>query len=78
MGINLFFSYLIPEVMHDLEHFLFVNFQRNNVIDGNFDLPIKKAINFFPPLYRQRYSFVNDLVNQHKPKKVGICFQTFN
>ncbi|KAM7055499.1 small RNA 2'-O-methyltransferase isoform 1-T1 [Molossus nigricans] len=57
--------------MHDLEHFLFVNFQRNNVIDGNFDLPIKKAINFFPPLYRQRYSFVNDLVNQHKPKKVA-------
>nr|KAF6413286.1 HEN methyltransferase 1 [Molossus molossus] len=47
------------------------NKERNNVIDGNFDLPIKKAINFFPPLYRQRYSFVNDLVNQHKPKKVA-------
>lgn len=46
--------------------------------DGNFDLPPKKTINFFPPLYRQRYSFVNDLVNRHKPKKVGVCFQTFH
>ncbi|XP_054420733.1 small RNA 2'-O-methyltransferase [Pteronotus mesoamericanus] len=47
------------------------NKEGNNVADDNSDLPTKKTINFFPPLYRQRYSFVNDLVNQHKPKKVA-------
>ncbi|XP_016073656.1 PREDICTED: small RNA 2'-O-methyltransferase [Miniopterus natalensis] len=47
------------------------NKEGNSAVDGNFDLPIKKAINFSPPLYRQRYSFVNDLVNRHKPKKVA-------
>lgn len=64
--------------MCDLKHVLFVNFQGHGVVDGHFDLPVKKAINFSPPLYRQRYSFVNDLVNQHKPKKVGLGFQTFH
>ncbi|KAM8780572.1 small RNA 2'-O-methyltransferase [Rhynchonycteris naso] len=43
----------------------------NSVVDGNVDLPVKKAINFYPPLYRQRYNFVKDLVNKHKPKKVA-------
>ncbi|XP_070252480.1 small RNA 2'-O-methyltransferase isoform X1 [Myotis yumanensis] len=57
--------------MCDLKHFLFVNFQGHGVVGGHSDLPVKKAINFSPPLYRQRYSFVNDLVNQHKPKKVA-------
>ncbi|XP_024425742.1 small RNA 2'-O-methyltransferase isoform X1 [Desmodus rotundus] len=47
------------------------NRESNSVADGSFDLPTKKTINFFPPLYRQRYSFVNDLVNRHKPKKVA-------
>lgn len=64
--------------MYDLKHFLFVNFQGHGVVGGHFDLPVKKAINFSPPLYRQRYSFVNDLVNQHKPKKAGLGFQTFH
>lgn len=61
----------ILEIMHDL-FFLLVNFQCNIVVDGNFQIPFKKVIHFSPPLYRQRYNFVKDLVDQHKPKKVGI------
>lgn len=29
-------------------------------------------IKFTPPLYRQRYQFVKDLVGKYKPKKVGV------
>lgn len=29
-------------------------------------------IKFTPPLYRQRYQFVKDLVGKYKPKKVGM------
>ncbi|XP_004620071.1 small RNA 2'-O-methyltransferase [Sorex araneus] len=44
----------------------------NNVTDGNFEeVAGKKVIEFKPPLYRQRYYFVKNLVNKHKPKKVA-------
>lgn len=29
-------------------------------------------IKFTPPLYKQRYEFVKDLVRKYKPKKVGM------
>lgn len=29
-------------------------------------------IKFTPPLYKQRYQFVKDLVGKYKPKKVGM------
>uniref|UniRef100_A0A671FKU5 Small RNA 2'-O-methyltransferase n=1 Tax=Rhinolophus ferrumequinum TaxID=59479 RepID=A0A671FKU5_RHIFE len=38
---------------------------------GGFQVPIKRIIQFSPPLYRQRYNFVKNLVDQHKPKKVA-------
>ncbi|XP_006919857.2 small RNA 2'-O-methyltransferase isoform X1 [Pteropus alecto] len=47
------------------------NKECNIVVDGNFHIPFKKVIHFSPPLYRQRYNFVKDLVDQHKPKKVA-------
>ncbi|KAI5243545.1 Small Rna 2'-O-Methyltransferase [Manis pentadactyla] len=44
----------------------------NSVVDGNFEeVPRKKVIEFKPPLYRQRYHFVKNLVNKHQPKKVA-------
>nr|XP_015099543.1 small RNA 2'-O-methyltransferase isoform X2 [Vicugna pacos] len=44
----------------------------NSVVDGNVeDVPDKKVIKFNPPLYRQRYEFVKNLVAQHEPKKVA-------
>ncbi|XP_029803683.1 small RNA 2'-O-methyltransferase [Suricata suricatta] len=33
--------------------------------------PCKNAIEFRPPLYKQRYFFVKEIVNQYKPKKVA-------
>ncbi|XP_014930528.1 small RNA 2'-O-methyltransferase [Acinonyx jubatus] len=39
-------------------------FQRSTV-------PRKNVIEFRPPLYKQRYFFVKDIVNQYKPKKVA-------
>ncbi|KAF5911057.1 hypothetical protein HPG69_001022, partial [Diceros bicornis minor] len=42
----------------------------NGVVDGYFDLS-KKVIEFDPPLYKQRYHFVKDLVNRHNTKKVA-------
>ncbi|XP_037356244.1 small RNA 2'-O-methyltransferase [Talpa occidentalis] len=48
------------------------NLEGNSVIHDNFEeVPRKKVIEFKPPLYRQRYYFVKNLVNQHKPKKVA-------
>ncbi|KAM6217109.1 small RNA 2'-O-methyltransferase [Rhynchocyon petersi] len=42
-----------------------------SMVDGNFeDLP-NAVIKFNPPLYRQRYHFVRDVVVQHEPKKVA-------
>uniref|UniRef100_A0A8D0HQ74 Small RNA 2'-O-methyltransferase n=1 Tax=Sphenodon punctatus TaxID=8508 RepID=A0A8D0HQ74_SPHPU len=32
---------------------------------------LTKMINFKPPLYKQRYQFIKDLVSKHKPKKVA-------
>lgn len=29
-------------------------------------------IKFTPPLYKQRYQFIKDLVGKYKPKKVGM------
>ncbi|XP_023497285.2 small RNA 2'-O-methyltransferase [Equus przewalskii] len=46
-------------------------FQCNGVVGGNFEAVRKKWIEFDPPLYKQRYFFVKDLVNQHKTKKVA-------
>lgn len=47
------------------------------MVGGNFEAVRKKGIEFDPPLYKQRYFFVKDLVNQHKTKKVGISYPTF-
>uniref|UniRef100_H0X936 Small RNA 2'-O-methyltransferase n=1 Tax=Otolemur garnettii TaxID=30611 RepID=H0X936_OTOGA len=47
---------------------MFVNFQCDNVVDGSASAPV---IQFKPPLYRQRYQFVKDLVDLHQPKKVA-------
>ncbi|XP_004449047.1 small RNA 2'-O-methyltransferase [Dasypus novemcinctus] len=44
----------------------------NSMVDGNFEeVPSKEVIKFNPPLYRQRYQYIKDLVEQHKPKKVA-------
>lgn len=46
--------------------------QCTDVIDGNSgEAPKEKFIKFKPPLYRQRYQFVKDIVDQHEPKKVA-------
>ncbi|KAF7484842.1 Hypothetical predicted protein [Marmota monax] len=46
--------------------------QCNSAIDGNFEeVCPEKVIKFKPPLYKQRYQFVRDFVDQHKPKKVA-------
>ncbi|XP_046323248.1 small RNA 2'-O-methyltransferase isoform X3 [Marmota monax] len=48
------------------------NEQCNSAIDGNFEeVCPEKVIKFKPPLYKQRYQFVRDFVDQHKPKKVA-------
>ncbi|XP_006979512.1 small RNA 2'-O-methyltransferase [Peromyscus maniculatus bairdii] len=45
---------------------------RNSVVGGNFeDVCPEKVIRFKPPLYKQRYQFVKDLVDRHEPKKVA-------
>ncbi|XP_047385902.1 small RNA 2'-O-methyltransferase [Sciurus carolinensis] len=49
-----------------------MNGQCNSVVDGNFEeVCPEKVIKFKPPLYKQRYQFVRDFVDQHKPKKVA-------
>ncbi|XP_003479236.2 small RNA 2'-O-methyltransferase [Cavia porcellus] len=49
-----------------------MNVQCNSVVDGNFEeVCPEKVIRFKPPLYKQRYQFVRDLVDQHEPKKVA-------
>ncbi|XP_004853657.1 small RNA 2'-O-methyltransferase isoform X3 [Heterocephalus glaber] len=48
------------------------NVQSNSVVDGNFEeVCPEKIIKFKPPLYKQRYQFVRDLVRRHEPKKVA-------
>ncbi|XP_062962359.1 small RNA 2'-O-methyltransferase [Cynocephalus volans] len=48
------------------------NIQCNSVVDGNFEeVSREKVIQFKPPLYKQRYQFVKNLVDQHEPKKVA-------
>ncbi|XP_008067857.1 small RNA 2'-O-methyltransferase [Carlito syrichta] len=44
----------------------------SNMVDGNLeDTPREMVIEFNPPLYRQRYQFVKDLVDEREPKKVA-------
>nr|XP_044993798.1 small RNA 2'-O-methyltransferase [Jaculus jaculus] len=44
----------------------------NSVLDDNFkEVCPEKVIKFKPPLYKQRYQFVKDLVDRHEPKKVA-------
>uniref|UniRef100_G1TMH4 Small RNA 2'-O-methyltransferase n=1 Tax=Oryctolagus cuniculus TaxID=9986 RepID=G1TMH4_RABIT len=45
--------------------------QCTNVIGNNREVPKERIIKFKPPLYRQRYQFVKDIVDQHEPKKVA-------
>ncbi|KAM5256374.1 small RNA 2'-O-methyltransferase [Ctenodactylus gundi] len=46
--------------------------QCHSVLDGNFEeVCPEKVIKFKPPLYKQRYQFVRDLVDRHEPKKVA-------
>ncbi|XP_006866070.1 PREDICTED: small RNA 2'-O-methyltransferase [Chrysochloris asiatica] len=47
------------------------NLQCQNVVDENFEDVTSTVIKFKPPLYKQRYQFVKDLVSQHEPKKVA-------
>lgn len=48
------------------------------MVDGNVEeVPSKKVIKFNPPLYKQRYQFVKNLVEQHQPKKVGISLSRY-
>lgn len=35
---------------------------------------LARTVKFSPPLYKQRYQFIKQLVSKHKPRKVGICF----
>ena len=52
---------------------LFKILQCNSVVGGNFkEVSPEKVIRFKPPLYKQRYQFVRDLVDRHEPKKVII------
>ena len=48
---------------------LFINFQCHSMVE---EVPSKRIIKFNPPLYKQRYQFVKNLVEQHQPQKVGI------
>ncbi|XP_069863486.1 small RNA 2'-O-methyltransferase [Dipodomys merriami] len=44
----------------------------NSVVAHNFEeVCPEKVIKFKPPLYKQRYQFVRDLVDRHRPKKVA-------
>lgn len=57
------------------ENLLFKIFQCNSVVGDNFEeVCPEKVIRFKPPLYKQRYQFVRDLVDRHEPKKVTIFF----
>lgn len=54
---------------------LFKIFQCNSVVGDDFEeVCPEKVIRFKPPLYKQRYQFVRDLVDRHEPKKVIIFF----
>lgn len=58
-----------------IENLLFQIFQCNSVVGGNFEeVCSEKVIRFKPPLYKQRYQFVRDLVDRHEPKKVIMFF----
>lgn len=41
-------------------------------MDKNFQEEFTQIIKFEPPLYKQRYEFVKELVEKYKPKKVGM------
>ncbi|XP_047641105.1 small RNA 2'-O-methyltransferase [Phacochoerus africanus] len=41
------------------------------VDDSAEEVPSKRIIKFNPPLYKQRYQFVKNLVEQHQPQKVA-------
>lgn len=57
------------------ENLLFKIFQCNSVVGDDFEeVCPEKVIRFKPPLYKQRYQFVRDLVDRHEPKKVIIFF----
>lgn len=45
--------------------------QCSSMVDNCEEVPTKEVIEFRPPLYKQRYFFVKNLVQQHKPKKVA-------
>uniref|UniRef100_A0A8C6RAK6 Small RNA 2'-O-methyltransferase n=1 Tax=Nannospalax galili TaxID=1026970 RepID=A0A8C6RAK6_NANGA len=48
------------------------HFPCNSVVGGNFEeVCPEKVIRFKPPLYKQRYEFVRDLVDRHEPKKIA-------
>ncbi|XP_004699606.1 small RNA 2'-O-methyltransferase isoform X1 [Echinops telfairi] len=47
------------------------NVQCENVADKNLEEVANTVIKFKPPLYRQRYQFVKDLVTRYEPKKVA-------
>ncbi|XP_007948717.1 small RNA 2'-O-methyltransferase [Orycteropus afer afer] len=47
------------------------NIQCESAVDGSFKDVTNTVIKFKPPLYRQRYQFIKDLVIQHEPKKVA-------
>lgn len=47
------------------------NKECNSAVDGSFQAPIRTVIHFSPPLYRQCYNFIANLVDHHKPKKVA-------
>lgn len=57
------------------ENLLFKIFQCDSVVGDDFEeVCPEKVIRFKPPLYKQRYQFVRDLVDRHEPKKVIIFF----
>ncbi|XP_049736153.1 small RNA 2'-O-methyltransferase isoform X2 [Elephas maximus indicus] len=63
---------LIEEVWRKAQDSAFPgSFQCESVVDRNFEEVTSTEIKFKPPLYRQRYQFVKDLVDQHEPKKVA-------
>ncbi|XP_075835129.1 small RNA 2'-O-methyltransferase isoform X1 [Microtus pennsylvanicus] len=48
------------------------NIPCSSVVGGNFEeVCPERVIRFKPPLYKQRYQFVRDLVDRHEPKKVA-------
>lgn len=64
-------NWICGEVLQKIRvNFLFQRGQ--NTMDKNFQEEFTQIIKFEPPLYKQRYQFVKDLVEKYKPKKVGM------